>query len=60
MYWQGYSCVSLSRNRGYSVKKKIKLKRVIFMCDYGNEIFSRLKDGFKVIGRGEDVWKEMN
>ena len=30
------------------------------MCDYGNEIFSRLKDGFKVIGRGEDVWKEMN
>ena len=48
MYWQGYSCVSLSGNRG------------IFMCDYGNEIFSGLKDRFKVVGRGEDVWKEMN
>nr|CAN67509.1 hypothetical protein VITISV_026951 [Vitis vinifera] len=42
MYWQGYSCVSLSGNRG------------IFMCDYGNEIFSGLKDRFKVVGRGED------
>ena len=30
------------------------------MCDYGKEIFSGLKDGFKVVGRGDDVWKEMN
>ena len=30
------------------------------MCDYGNEIFSGLKDRFKVVGRGEDVWKERN
>ena len=51
--------MSLSGNRGYSVKKK-KLKRGIFMCDYGKEIFSGLKDGFKVVGRGDDVWKEMN
>ena len=30
------------------------------MCDYGKKIFSGLNDGFKVVGRGEDVWKERN
>ena len=55
MYWQGYSGVVFREIEDIQSEKE----RGIFMCDYGKEIFSGLKNGFKVVGRGEDVWKEM-